>query len=211
VRPDGRHRKRRLSGIDAVTIDGFGTLLRLVDPLPKLRELLPEHADEAIEHAFHAEAAYYAAHAAEGRDEASLARLQADCTAVFNDALGASLTPAQYVGALAFEPLDGVPDTLAWLRAHGLALAVVANWEISLHAHLRQHGLDRFFATVVVAGVIGERKPHPAAFRAALARLGVPPERAVHVGDSADDEQGAAAAGMRFAPAPLATALRGWA
>ena len=41
----------------------------------------------------------------------------------------------------------------------------------------------------------------------ALERLRVRPERALHVGDSAADEQGARAAGMRFAPAPLAEAF----
>ena len=34
--------------------------------------------------------------------------------------------------------------------------------------------------------------------------------RALHVGDEDEDEQGAAAAGVRFAPAPLATAFAGW-
>jgi FMN phosphatase YigB (HAD superfamily) len=35
----------------------------------------------------------------------------------------------------------------------------------------------------------------------------VRPERALHVGDSDSDEQGALAAGMQFAPAPLTQAV----
>jgi HAD superfamily hydrolase (TIGR01509 family) len=210
-RPGSPRRERRLSAIDAVTLDAYGTLLGLVDPLPKLGLLLPEHAPGAIERAFRAEAAYYAAHSAEARDGRSLARLHADCTAVFNQALGSTLTPDQYVGALEFEVLEGVTETLRWLQAHGFALAVVANWDFSLHEHLRRHALDHFFATIVVAGEIGAPKPDPRPFLVALERLGVPPERAVHVGDHANDEDGAAAAGMHFAPAPLPAALEEWA
>jgi FMN phosphatase YigB (HAD superfamily) len=44
-------------------------------------------------------------------------------------------------------------------------------------------------------------------FRRAVELLGVRPERALHVGDSESDEAGARAAGMRFAPAPLAAAV----
>ncbi|MGH3033977.1 MAG: HAD family hydrolase, partial [Gaiellaceae bacterium] len=47
--------------------------------------------------------------------------------------------------------------------------------------------------------------PDPAVFRAALQRLGVAPERAVHVGDSDADRAGAEAAGLAFEPAPVAT------
>jgi HAD superfamily hydrolase (TIGR01509 family) len=196
------------AGLDAVTIDGYGTLLTLVDPLDKLRALLPEHPADAIRSAFRAEADHYMEHAHEGRDEPSLARLRADCTAVFNRALGSALTPGQYVGALEFELLPGVEAALARLRAHGLALAVVANWDFSLHDHLRSHRLRTWFDGVVVSGELGVRKPDPAPFLAALERLGVEPGRTVHVGDHPPhDEAGARGAGMRFEPAPLPAAV----
>ena len=54
----------------------------------------------------------------------------------------------------------------------------------------------------------GAPKPDPAIFRLALARLEVEPARALHVGDSHADAEGARAAGMRFRPAPLAEAVR---
>jgi FMN phosphatase YigB (HAD superfamily) len=41
----------------------------------------------------------------------------------------------------------------------------------------------------------------------ALERLGVPPGRALHVGDEPADEEAARAAGMRFAWAPLQNVL----
>ena len=198
----------RASDLDAVTIDGFGTMLELVDPLDKLRALLPEHPPETIRRAFRTEGEYYLANSHEARDDASLADLHERCTAVFNDVLGSALTPAQYVGALEFRVLPGVEDALRRLRGHGLALAVVANWDFSLHEHLRAHGLAGWFDAVVVSGELGVRKPDPAPFRAALAELGVEPARAVHVGDHPPhDEVGALAAGMRFEPAPLAAAV----
>jgi HAD superfamily hydrolase (TIGR01509 family) len=200
-----------LAGVDAVTIDGYGTLLRLRDPVGRLRELLPEHEPGAVERAFRAEADYYVAHSAEGRNDESLARLHDECTAVFNAALGSSLTREQYIEALAFELLPGVREALRELRGHGLALAVVANWDFSLHAHLRSHGLTTWFDAVVTSAETGVKKPDPTPFRVALERLGVEPSRAVHVGDHAPhDEVGALAAGLRFEPAPLADAVARW-
>jgi HAD superfamily hydrolase (TIGR01509 family) len=200
-----------LADVDAVTIDGYGTLLRLGDAVGRLHALLPLHPRDEVERAFRTEGAYYLAHSVEAGDEASLARLHADCTAVFNGALGSSLTSVQYVGALEFEILPGVEEALRWLRARGLALAVVANWDFGLHGHLRRHGLSRWFDSVVTSGEVRARKPDPTPFRAALEALGVAPARAVHIGDyPPHDEEGARAAGMRFQPAPLAQAVAAW-
>jgi HAD superfamily hydrolase (TIGR01509 family) len=194
-----------------VTIDAHGTLLGLVDPIPRLRALLTEHSPQSVEAAFRAEAEHYAEHAAEGRDEATLARLQASCTEVFNRALGSNLTPEQYIGTFEFEVLPGVQTALAELRARGLALAVVANWDFSLHDHLRRHGLAESFDVVVTSAETGVRKPDPAPFRAALAQLRVDAARAIHVGDHPpQDEAGARAAGLRFDAAPLAEAVARW-
>jgi putative hydrolase of the HAD superfamily len=197
--------------LDAVTIDGFGTLLTLVDPIAELRGLLPDQDEAQIELAFRAEGEYYAEHSHEARNATTLAQLRADCTQVFNDTLGANLTPDQYVGCLRFEVLPGVAETLRLLRAHGLSLAVVANWDYGLHEHLERHGLREAFDVVVVSAEVGARKPDPAPFRFALDQLGVEPGRALHVGDHRPhDEAGARAAGMRFAPTPLADAFAVW-
>jgi HAD superfamily hydrolase (TIGR01509 family) len=190
--------------LDAVTIDGHRTLLRLVDPIGELARLLPGYERTAIEDAFRVEGAYYETHAQEARDAAGLAQLRAECAEVFNERLGSTLTPDEYVSAFTFEVIPGVVTALARLRALGLALAVVANWDFGLHQHLEQHGLDVWFDTVVSSAETGVKKPDPAPFRLALERLGVEPGRALHVGDRRPhDEVGALAAGMRFAPAPL--------
>jgi putative hydrolase of the HAD superfamily len=189
--------------IDVVTIDAFGTLVELRDPVGSLARLLPGHEPGAIEHAFRAEAAYYMEHS----HGVGLAQLYADCAAIFNETLGSKLTPEAYVTALDAEyaVLPGVPEALARLRSLGLELAVVGNWDLRLAEHLERLGLAPFFSAVVSSAGAGAAKPDPRPFVAALELVGVPPERALHVGDSPADEDGARAAGLRFLPAPLAT------
>jgi putative hydrolase of the HAD superfamily len=86
-----------------------------------------------------------------------------------------------------------------------LALACVSNWDVSLRSQLGRAGLGGLFDTVVSSAEAGAAKPDPVVFRLALDRLGVPPARALHVGDGDADREGAAAAGLVFEPTPLAT------
>jgi putative hydrolase of the HAD superfamily len=205
----------RLSGVEAVTIDAFGTLVELADPVPALRELLrtrgAERSYEEIARAFAAEVAYYRAHAVEGRGDESLAALRRDCAAVFLDAAGADLSPEDFAphftAALEFRLLDGAAEALDELSRRKLALGVVSNWDSELPAILERLGIDRYFAVVVTSAGVGSSKPAPRIFELALERLGVPAERAVHVGDDPADETGARASGMRFVPAPLENLL----
>ena len=196
---------QRLAEIDAVTVDAFGTLLELRDPIDPLARMLPGLDRDTIAHAFAAETSFYVPRSHEGRDAESLAALRAESTRVFNEAAGSSLTPEQYIGALEFTFIDGALDALERLRAHGLSLCVVSNWDIGLHEWLDGLGLP-----VVTSAEAGAPKPDPAPFRRALDLLGTQPRRTLHVGDSESDERGAVAAGMRFAPAPLAEAVDAW-
>jgi putative hydrolase of the HAD superfamily len=208
----------RFAELDAVTVDGFGTLVRLLDPVGTLAQALAERAaacsDEVVRDAFATEVAYYRPRAVSGRDPESLAALRLDCTRVFLQATGADLDPASFVdsfiGAIAFEPMPGALETVAGLRARGLELAVVSNWDVGLAEHLERIGAAEHFSTIVTSAEAGAAKPDPAVFRLALERVGVEPGRALHVGDEPEDEQGAVAAGMRFAHAPLAGAFEGW-
>jgi HAD superfamily hydrolase (TIGR01509 family) len=68
-------------------------------------------------------------------------------------------------------------------------------------------GVAPLVDTIVTSAEAGAAKPDPAIFRLALERLRVQPERALHVGDEPLDEEGARAAGMHFAPAPLRSLL----
>jgi len=196
-----------LADLDAVTIDAYGTLVTLVDPAPALRAALAERGVDRsagdVAAAFRAEAEFYR----KRTHEKPLEDLHRRCVTVFLDTARAELdveefTPA-FLDALVFVPLPGVVETIRHLRARGLALAVVSNWDETLPERLEAFGVD----AVVSSAEAGASKPDPAIFRLALDRLGVRPERALHVGDSPADEKGALAAGMRFAPAPLAEAL----
>ena len=197
--------------LDAVTLDAHGTLVRLADPVPALTSALSERgverAPEAVLAGFQAEVAHYAPRASEGHDKESLARLQRECVGVFLEAVGAGLAPDEfvpaYIGALHFDVLPGVVESLDRLRALGLELAVVANWDLSLHRLLDDAGLARYFKVVVHAA----RKPAPDGLLRALGQLQVDPGRALHIGDDDADRDSAGAAGMRFAPAPVPTAI----
>ena len=208
----------RFADLDAVTVDGYGTLLRLTDPVPGLRAALAdrgvERGDADVARAFRAEVAHYRPRAHEGRDAGSLAALRRGCVDVFLRDLGGPLEPDGFVDAfmdaLVFEPVPGAPEALRELRERGLRLAVVANWDYALPEQLERLGLDGLFDTVVTSARAGAAKPDPAIFELALEELGVGADRALHVGDEPIDEEGARAAGLAFAPAPLSGAFAGW-
>ena len=199
--------------LDAITVDAMGTVVELADPVPGLQEALAGHGEQhdpgPVRDAFAAEVAYYLPRAHEGRDEASLAALRVACAGVFLEALETKLdagafAPA-FAAALRFRALDGAERSLARLRAAGLALACVSNWDLSLGDYLEGAGLAHHFDTAVSSAEAGAPKPDEAMFRLALERLGVEPERALHVGDGDGDRRGAGAAGLSFEPTPLAT------
>ena len=206
--------------IDAVTVDGYGTLLTLRDPLPALQAALAAHGVQRSRHevraGFAAEVAHYKPRSLRGCDAAGLAALRLECVAVFLTAAGAGdqIEAAGFVDAfvdsLSFEAVPGAVATLDDLRRRGIALAMISNWDCALPQHIDRLGLGHLFQTVVASAVVGAEKPDPRIFQVALAQLGVEPGRALHIGDEPSDEQGAAAAGMRFAPAPIAAAFEGW-
>ena len=201
------------AGLDAVTLDAFGTLVELDDHVGRLRAALAQAGVErdapAIEDAFAHEVEYYSAHKCEARDDASLAALRRACARIFVERLGADVEFTEaFVEAIAFRPLPGVLDAIAALRAHGLALAVVSNWDSSLAAHLGKAAIR--VDAVVTCAEARSAKPDPAIFQVALSRLGVTASRTLHVGDQLEDEAGALAAGLHFAPAPLPDVVAAW-
>jgi HAD superfamily hydrolase (TIGR01509 family) len=201
----------KAADLDAVTLDAHGTLVTLADPVPALTSALSERGvkrtPEAVLAGFQAEVAHYAPRASEGHDEESLAQLQRECVGVFLDEVDAGLVPDEfvsaYIGALHFDVLPGVVASLDRLHARGLELAVVANWDLSLHRLLDEAGLARYFRVVVHAA----HKPAPDGLLRALGQLQVDPGRALHIGDDDADRDAAGAAGMRFARAPVPAAV----
>ncbi|MGD9736995.1 MAG: HAD family hydrolase [Solirubrobacterales bacterium] len=193
-----------------VLLDALGTLVELEPPAPLLaaelwRRWQLEVSAAAAEAAFAAEIGYYRAHQLEGRDAASLAALRRRCAVVLHAALPAAarerlepdeLLPAM-LAALRFRAYPDVPAWLAVLRAAGLKLAVVSNWDVSLSEVLQRVGIAELLDCVVTSAAVGAAKPDPAPFERALECLGLRPEEVVHLGDSPElDLPGAEAAGI---------------
>ncbi len=143
--------------------------------------------------------AHYAGNCHEGADAESLAALHADCSAIILAELGLEADPAaaqrMLSDAVAFRLLPDVEPLLAGLARAEVPAAVVSNWDCTLRRTLTRLGLE--LDAIVTCGETGVRKPDPRVFLEALGRLGVAPDRALHVGDSRDtDAAGAEAAGI---------------
>ena len=194
----------------AVLLDAMGTLLRLEDPAPRLREALRARlaidvGARAAAAAIRAEIAFYRAHMHQGRDAGALAGLRERCAEAMRPELpapaadlpGAELTAA-LLDALVFSPHPDAAPALHALRAAGCRLVVVSNWDWSLHERLADTGMAPLVDAAVASAELGVAKPARAIFEHALGLAGVPRERAWHVGDSlGEDVEGAHAAGIR--------------
>jgi putative hydrolase of the HAD superfamily len=189
----------------AVLLDALGTLVELEAPWPHLVDELAARGvvvgEEAAREAMLAEMAYYRAHHDEAGDRAGLEDLRRRCAGVVQERLGIALAldgvEDALLGAIRFRAYPEVPAVLGRLRAGGARLAVVSNWDVSLHDVLERTGLRTLVDVVVISAVLGVAKPDPAIFRAALERLGAGAAEAIHAGDSVEhDVAGARAAGV---------------
>ena len=83
------------------------------------------------------------------------------------------------------QPLPGLLDFMEEAKNRGLSLALVTNApEENVEAILLALELGEFFDEVVLSDEVGNVKPDPAPYRAALDRLGVRPEEALAFEDS---------------------------
>src|SRR5438093_220343 len=121
--------------VEAVTIDAYGTLVMLRDPVPKLRGELAARGVEReaaeVRRAFAAEVGYYTEHSHEGSDAAALSLLRRECARVFLDAARADLDAQEFapafVASLVFDPLPGAVGACRALAGAGLRAAVISN------------------------------------------------------------------------------------
>jgi putative hydrolase of the HAD superfamily len=198
------------TGTRLVTFDALGTLVALDDPVGRLHtELAARGAGvtrDQARAAMRAEMAYYRAHHDEAGDDDALADLRRRCAVVVAEALpptglGEHDVLAALLAAVRFTVAPGARRLLGALRDRGVARVVVSNWDVSLHAVLREVGLTALFDGVITSAETGVAKPDPAVFSRALALVGcADPAAALHVGDSVEhDVAGARAAGMRAA------------
>ena len=192
----------------AVLFDMLGTLVRLEDPVPRLRAELERRTgadpgEVAAARGFSAEIGYYLEHHMEGSDPEALEDLRDRCAAELHAALGiggyerAAVREAM-TASLEFTPFPDVAPAFHDLRGRGLRLAVASNWDCSLPNWLARTGLGELVDGVASSAVVGAAKPAPDVFLEALRLAGVRPEEALHVGDSLEnDVEGARSAGIR--------------
>jgi putative hydrolase of the HAD superfamily len=79
---------------------------------------------------------------------------------------------------------DDVLPTLRDLRAAGLRLGVISNFEEWLERLLDDLGVASLLEVQVISGIEGIEKPDPAIFELALSRMALPAEACVYVGDN---------------------------
>lgn len=106
-------------------------------------------------------------------------------------------------------PYPDTGEVLRKLSTSGIRVGVLSNIAFDIRPAFSARGLDTYVDEFVLSYEIGAIKPRPEAFRTALDRLGVAPERTLMVGDSAEADGGATQLGCAFALVdPLPTATR---
>jgi putative hydrolase of the HAD superfamily len=204
-----RNRRRARHHPRALLIDAMGTLVRLRAPVPLLRSQLRDRFGVRVSEAeaaaaLRAEITFYRAHMGEGRDAETLHELRLRCAAVLRDALPAGCGALGLdellrglLTSLRFVAFDDARDALLAVRARGVSIVAVSNWDVSVLEVLEQTGLAPLLDGAVSSASIGVGKPSPVVFEHALSLAGARAADALHVGDSpSEDVAGALAAGI---------------
>ena len=88
-------------------------------------------------------------------------------------------------------------STLTGLKASGVELGIISNFDSRLFGVMRGLGIADMFDTVTISSLAQAAKPAPKIFRLAVDKHAVDPDEALHVGDSLrDDVEGAVKAGL---------------
>lgn len=193
----------------AILFDALGTLIELEPPAPLLCGEFQRRFDIAMpvlqaERAIATEISYYRNHLDDGANMEELVELRRRCVMAMLDELPSAaqripveeLTEA-LMASIAFRVFPDVGFALGAARTRGTRLVVVSNWDISLRNVLEGLEILDMLDGIVISAEFGVGKPDPAIFQYALQVAGVPARRAVHVGDSLDEDvAGARSAGI---------------
>jgi len=203
-----------MNEIRAVFFDAGDTLLKAEPPVERVyREAFARHGIESTDESVHA-----AVHATWKDVDAGRARGEERWGGPEGEAgfwrrfvgtvfgrVGGGAMPETLLGELVAHFAEErhwalYPETrsvLGALRASGLKLAVVSNWDSTLPSLLARLGLAEAVDAVVVSSLVGVSKPARGIFDEAVRRVGVAHAEALHVGDSlTDDYYGAREAGL---------------
>jgi HAD superfamily hydrolase (TIGR01509 family) len=110
-----------------------------------------------------------------------------------------------YLQDQAFPLMPGVPEALAHWRSRFRLGVVTGARTFAVQNTLQKHGLAQGFECVVSADDVERTKPDPACYRLALQRMGLQPEQAFAIEDTAHGVEAASGAGLRCIaiPTPL--------
>jgi len=197
-------------------LDCYGTLVEMDDFYGRLHSgfsrLGIAASFEAVKMAAHREMRFYMSRARFAVDWPSYETIRLGCAgemlASFREqGIAAKATPEEVAGVLGesivFKPLPHTSETLEALKARGVRLGVVSNWDYRLGHALEEAGLPHFFDFALSSAQAKAEKPAPEIFKRGLemARRFVPDLQAhdcFYLGDHYEkDVLGARGAGMR--------------
>lgn len=195
--------------------DAYGTLVELDDFYNRLHRAFAArdiHLPlDVVTRAARAEMGFYVQHTVNARTEADWMALKRECAGVLAGSIreaGHELKATDKCvleileEALVFHIFPEVFDTLTELRARGVSLGVLSNWDGSLRHVLQDLGLLDFFEFVLISAECGVQKPDRAYFKIALKHArellpGLPSQECFYIGDHYEgDIQGARGAGL---------------
>lgn len=199
-----------MARLQAIFFDGYRTLLHAPDPFGNVQEALRASGCDAplpaVIGALKEEMRYYRDRCHQAGDEASLLKLRDECAQVFADGLRSAgvnvglpcdLIATMLVERFRLELYEDAAPTMAALRALGLKLGVISNFDYRLPRLLEELGLNGAF-DFVLTSAHESPKPGSAIFQKALQLARVTADEAWHVGDELEcDVRAAEACGLR--------------
>ena len=190
------------AGVQAIAFDAYGTLFDVHASARAERAALGDRWERLATAWRERQLQYTWVRALAGR-HADFRRVTADALDWALEALGIRDAALRDRLLALYDRLDAfaeVPATLAALHRAGVRLAILSNGSPDmLAAAVDAAGIGGLLEAVLSVEAVGVYKPHPAVYRLAVDRLGVPPERLGFVSANGWDAFGAKAAGLRVA------------
>jgi len=200
-------------GIDAITLDFYGTLIHHRNDRGRGRNLVEYLQAESLDPApwehrmlydvFDRHDTDYAPDLPEDRKRRYLHYLASRVFECLNIDVGDDAIEVhapslwRILGPEAFALFPETRTVLAALRAEGYPIALVSNWQCGLGNFVVELDLADAFDHVISSAELGVAKPDHRIFEEACGRLGVSPDRVLHVGDTLiDDYEGGSEAGL---------------
>ncbi len=90
----------------------------------------------------------------------------------------------QLMDSSAWKPFDDVIETLDGIKALGIRMGIISNWDKSLEGVITGMGLGDYFDEIVSSAVVGLYKPQVAIFELAMQKMGALPKNTLHIGDN---------------------------